>query len=74
MCPARIGFKSNSIQETVNEGMVQLVFVKGQKVTASVCGYADNLGYDIIFHDSITFEKKEMFVVDKTSNIVKLIQ
>lgn len=71
-----IGFKSNSIKETVNEGMVQLIFVKDNKVTASVCQYAEDLGYDIIFGDSISYESNAKFSVetsiDKTEEIVKL--
>ena len=43
------GFSSPSIQETVSEGMVQLLFVKEGRVVASVCGYAERLGYQIRF-------------------------
>ena len=42
-----IGISSPSIRETVSEGMVQLIFVNRGRVTASVCGYASNLGYDV---------------------------
>lgn len=72
-----IGIKSNSIKETVNEGMVQLIFVKDKKVTASVCGYAENLGYDISFTDYVSFEDNKVFSVEtsvgKSAEIVKLV-
>ena len=44
-----IGFESNSIEETVSEGMTQLLFVKGQEVVCSICGYSNNLGYGFLF-------------------------
>lgn len=72
-----IGVKSNSIKETVNEGMVQLIFVKDKKVTASICSYAENLGYDINFDGSVTFDSNTKFSVetsvDETTEIVKLV-
>ncbi len=43
-----IGFKSSSIKESTNEGMVQLLFIKDKKVVSSVCDYSVNLGYKII--------------------------
>lgn len=69
---AEIGFSSNSIRETVSEGMVQLLFVKGKTVTASVCGYADSLGYRISFHHSVAFEENALFTVDTVSDIIEL--
>lgn len=39
--------KSSQIRETVNEGMTQLIFLHEGEVVASICGYAENLGYDI---------------------------
>jgi len=42
-----IGFKSNHITETVNEGMIQLIFVRGNKVVCNIQGYSSNLGYSI---------------------------
>lgn len=35
------------LRETVNEGMTQLIFLHEGKVVADICGYAENLGYDI---------------------------
>lgn len=45
-----IGFKSASIKENwVNEGIVHLIFTKGQRGVASVLSYPQNLGYSIGF-------------------------
>ena len=67
-----IGFKSNAIKETVNEGMVQLLFVNGKTVSGSVCGYAQNLGYSIDFTDKVEFEKNSVFEVYIQDNIIYL--
>lgn len=44
-----IRLDSGAVEESVSEGMVQLVFVEWgkERVVASVCAYPDNLGYDI---------------------------
>ncbi len=49
-----IGFKSQYISETINEGMVQLIFIKDKKIVSNVLSYADNLGYSIDFYDGIS--------------------
>lgn len=67
-----IGFKSNSIKETVNEGMVQLLFVNDSKISGSVCGYAENLGYRIDFRDKVAFRENAVFNVYIEDNIVSL--
>lgn len=69
-----IGFKSNAIKETVNEGMVQLLFVKGNGVSGSVCGYAENLGYSIYFNDQVKFEDNTLFDVCIQDDIVYLTE
>lgn len=76
---AIVGIKSNAIQQTVNEGMVQLIFVKDQKIISSVCGYSDSLGYSISFlednienYRSIYFTEKAEFSVERDNDIVKL--
>ncbi len=70
-----IGFQSDSIRETVNEGMVQLLFVKGKTVTASVCGYPDKLGYFVInLEGSVSAKEEAVFLTDTDSGIVKLIR
>lgn len=63
-----IGCKSRSIRESVSEGMVQLVFVKGNAVTASVCGYPGNLGYSIVFNGQIARGDEVSFAVDETAS------
>lgn len=67
-----IGFKSNSIQETVSEGMVQLLFVKDKKVVCSVCGYSSTLGYRINFFGRIMYTDNAVFSVERDSGIVRL--
>ncbi|MBU3145664.1 hypothetical protein [Clostridium sp. CF012] len=67
-----IGFKSNSIQETVSEGMVQLLFVKDKRVVSSVCGYSNTLGYRIDFFERIMYTDNAVFSVKKDSDIVRL--
>lgn len=67
-----IGFKSRSIEETISEGMVQLLFVKDNSVTASICGYSDNLGYRVDFFGSVTYEEKAEFSIKKDAGIVIL--
>ena len=58
-----IGFESNEIKETVNEGMVNLLFVKGNTVTGSICDYPKNLGYSIEFKDKVKFKDNVVFEV-----------
>ncbi len=70
-----IGFKSGSIHETVSEGMVQLLFVKGKAITASVCGYPENLGYNIIFPcfpESVSRTENAIFSVDNVPGATML--
>lgn len=69
-----IGFKSRYVKETVSEGMVQLLFVKGDSVVASVCGYADNLGYQVEFNGAIDYAEEAKFSVSKNEGIVALIK
>ena len=73
-----VGIKSSAIQQTANEGMVQLIFVKGQEIVSSVCGYSDSLGYSISFLEDgenyglILKAEKAEFSVERDNNIVKL--
>lgn len=73
-----IGFESNHLEETVSEGMVQLVFVKDSKVVASVCGHRDNLGYSVDFPREdepfarISPKDYAAFSVVKTDGVVEL--
>ena len=50
------------LQETVNEGMTQLIFLHEGKIAAVICGYAENLGYDIdlgLWEDGKNYRKVE---------------
>ena len=70
-----IGISSSSIRETVSEGMVQLIFVNRGRVTASVCGYASNLGYDVYLGRSgrpLTIGEEMKFSVACGDGIVRL--
>ena len=63
------------IRETVSEGMVQLIFVNRGRVTASVCGYASNLGYDVYLGRSgrpLTIGEEMKFSVARGDGIVRL--
>lgn len=67
-----IGFRSGSIRMAVNEGMVQLLFVKGDRVVASICGYDSSLGYDVNFTDSVIYDENTIFAVSRDSGITIL--
>ena len=68
-----IGFKSSAIKENnINEGMVHLLFVKGEKVVASILGYSTNLGYRLDFPSKVTFVENAQFKVSIIDNIVTL--
>lgn len=73
-----LGFRSNQLRETVSEGMVQLVFVKGSSVVSSVCGYDSSLGYAVIFaageanFSKIAYTDNTAFFVKKREGIVRL--
>ena len=69
-----IGFDSNSIQETVSEGMVQLLFIKDKTVVSSVCAYAENIGYRIDFQSNVSFDDNVLFTVDTSSDVIRLIK
>ncbi|OUQ13310.1 hypothetical protein B5E84_17615 [Lachnoclostridium sp. An14] len=42
-----LGTGGKHLTEAISEGQVQLVFLEQGEVTASVCGYGEDLGYDI---------------------------
>ena len=67
-----IGFESNEIKETVNEGMVNLLFVKGNTVTGSICDYPKNLGYSIEFKDKVKFKDNVVFEVNIQDGMASL--
>ena len=45
-----VGYKWDTISETVSEGMNQLVFMKDEKVVCYLYGYPANNGYGIYFN------------------------
>lgn len=68
-----VGFKSGNIKENnINEGMVHLLFVKGEKVVASILGYSTNLGYRLDFPSKVSFAENAQFNVSIIDNIVRL--
>lgn len=69
---AIVGFSSQLIQESVSEGQVQLLFVQGGGVAASVCGYPGRLGYRVDFSGSIGCADRTEFAVTEEDGIVVL--
>lgn len=61
---AVIGFQSAAVQETVSEGMVQLLFVKGDVVAACICGYPENLGYQVTLKHSVEYKDNVLFQIE----------
>jgi hypothetical protein len=75
-----IGFKSNYITETVSEGMLQLIFVKDNKVVCNILGYSSNLGYSISLwtgaedYCQIRYEDDISFSVEYEDNVPLLVR
>lgn len=72
-----IGFQSADIKENnINEGMVHLLFVKNNKVVASILGYSNNLGYNIDFASKeglkVTHSENAGFNIAKADGITTL--
>lgn len=72
-----IGFKSADIQENnINDGMIHLLFVKNNKVVASVLGYSSNLSYSIDLtskeSSKVTYDENAQFLATKTDGNTKL--
>ena len=69
-----IGFSSNSVREAKSKGMVQLLFVKGEEVTASECAYPENIGFDVDLkgRKQISFSEDPVFDVTKKDDLVIL--
>lgn len=73
-----IGFKSDDIQETINEGMVQLIFVKDKLIVSSICGYCNYVGYNIHFgvyegnHIALNRSDTNIFTVSKIDGLINL--
>ena len=69
-----IGLYSDAIQEITSEGMVQLIFVNNDTVTASICGYPENLGYQILFDDIILLGDDTVFSISQTDTVITLTE
>lgn len=68
-----VGFKSADIKENnINEGMVHLLFVKDEKVVASILGYSKSLGYRLDFVSKVTFSENAQFNVTVSDDVVIL--
>ncbi|MDN4607239.1 hypothetical protein [Sporosarcina highlanderae] len=78
-----VGYKWDSISETVNGGMNQLVFMKDSKVVCYVYGYPANNGYGIFFNSNesrvssapasvLSVEDDLIFEVVKGDNVILL--
>jgi hypothetical protein len=69
-----IGFEAK-VQETVNEGMLHLIFVKDKKVEYEIMDYPSNLGINIItFSDSICYKDNAHFKVKTEEDIIYLTE
>lgn len=75
-----IGYKWDTISETVSEGMNQIVFVKDGKVVCYLYGYPDNNQFGLYFegvnHNDVATilyaEDHPIFDVTKSGNVVYL--
>lgn len=73
-----IGFSSDDIKETFNEGHTQLIFVKDDEVVCSIWGYSNNLGYFVSFERyneeylAIQSDETAIFTVDNSDGYILL--
>lgn len=75
-----LGFQSRNLEETTSEGMVQLVFVDGQKVVCCISGYSKSLGYSVDLgqqNDGNPYRRIhagfDRFILEKESGIPSLL-
>ncbi|KGR77987.1 hypothetical protein [Ureibacillus manganicus] len=70
-----VGYKWDSIRETVSEGMNQIVFLKDGKVVCYLYGYPENNGYGIDFrrgkYNKVEFASVLSVDDDLTFQVVK---
>lgn len=77
-----VGYKWDRIQETVNEGMNQIVFVKDGEVVCYVYGYPSNAGYGISvsgetlseYATVLHVEDDQTFKIERDEEVVYLIK
>lgn len=65
-----IGFKYWRLSETVNEGMMNILFVKDNNPVAYLYGYGEDLGYYI----DIPIGEYNKYNLDKTKYSVKEVE
>ncbi|MDW0118636.1 hypothetical protein QTL97_17055 [Sporosarcina thermotolerans] len=80
-----VGYKWDTISESVSEGMNQLVFMKDEKVVCYLYGYPANNGYGIYFFNSgsdtrltsasmLSFDDDLNFQVERRDSIIYLMK
>lgn len=74
-----IGAESYNLTESTGEGMLNLVFLDEGAVTAAVCGYPAELGYDIVLAGAadstpgkLTYGEDVSFAVERADGVVRL--
>ncbi|MFE5430526.1 hypothetical protein [Peribacillus simplex] len=75
-----VGYKWDTISETVNEGMNQIVFLKDGKVVCYLYGYPENNGYGISLESEnykdagymLNIKDDLNFQVERSDNVVYL--
>ncbi|MFF2590602.1 hypothetical protein ACFVSS_22635 [Peribacillus butanolivorans] len=75
-----VGYKWDTISETVNEGMNQVVFLKDGKVVCYLYGYPGNNGYGISFESEnykdagymLNIKDDLNFQVERSDSVVNL--
>ena len=74
-----IGAESYNLTESAGEGMLNLVFLDEGAVTAAVCGYPAELGYDIVLAGAadstpgkLTYGEDVSFAVERAEGVVRL--
>ena len=74
-----IGAESYNLTESAGEGMLNLVFLDEGAVTAAVCGYPAELGYDVVLAGAadstpgkLTYGEDVSFAVERADGVVRL--
>lgn len=67
-----IGFKSSYIRESVNDDMMQIVFVRGNKVVCSICDSISELGYTLQFDKTIKYDDNVKMTVENEDGVKSL--
>lgn len=66
-----IGVESDELHESSYDDMVNLVFVKGTAIVASICQHKNSLGYDIEFDTPVSKGEYKVFSVTKKDGIIQ---